>query len=332
MGSHSKISLALLLCACGAERATPPTTPEFGAERLQLTLTLHLENQTFDAAYFAALDGFARTAEQYGGRLTFEPRDAVVSAATSVPSRFDWRTLEARGHSIGSHAAIGGTDSMSLTDFTSAARARHEQLAPRVTRLDHISGNCGDVDWVRGVADAGFVATTATTVLCLYSMAADERPAEYRDLACRGATDPTCHQSYPSELTRRIHPWRAAGSASWLDDAADGPLVIFPGSGTLPCLEEEAVSSGRSLPSCTFTEADVTRALSELDAAIAAVDPGQINTFYWVWGSWALSSAEQPVFESFLAQVQQRIERGQLEWRNLAQMLDAYTAWETQHR
>jgi hypothetical protein len=335
------VAWALLAClgalACAPDVSDPDpwaTKPEAEAApgTLLLTMTLHLENQSFNADYFASLDGFARSFERYGGHLTFEPRDAVVNAAAQQTPAFDWRGLEARGHSVGSHAAIGGTQGMTLEDFTSDARDRHDQLSAQVNRLDHISGNCGDVDWVRGVSDAGFRATTATTVLCLYSMAAGDRPAEYRDLNCRGATDPTCHSSYPAALPQRVHPWRAASGASWLTDTPGGELVIFPGSGTLPCLAEEAASSGRSLPSCSFTEEDVTLALADLDAAIAASDEEQLNTFYWVWGSWSLSSAEQPVLESFLRRVDQRVDQGKVAWRSLGQMLDAYTAWEAEHR
>lgn len=299
---------------------------------LMLTITMHLENKTFDSAYFASLDSFAQTFEKHGGRLTLEPRDSAVMAAAGPPMLFDWKTLEARGHAVGSHAAIGGTTATTVPQFTAQAQMRHDQLAPRVSRLDHISGNCGNVDWVAGVSAAGFNFTTATTVLCLYSVAAADRPAPYQSLACSGATDPVCHQPYPSELEQRVHPWRAADGAHWLTDSATGKLVIFPGSGTLPCLEEEATSPGTSLPTCTLTSEDVTRALSDLDGAIALRDAGKINTYYWVWGSWSISAAEQPVLESFLSEVDKRVAKGQVQWASATKMYDAYIAWEKTHR
>lgn len=307
------------------------TTGGPGVAPVLLTITLHLENNTFDASYFAALDAFAATFEGHGGRLTFEPRDQVVGAAAGPPMLLDWKTLEARGHSVGSHAAIGGTNPISLAMFTAQAKMRHDQLAPRVNRLDHVSGNCGAVDWVTGVVDAGFTATTAATVLCLYSMDPADRPDPYKDLNCSGPTDPVCHQSYPADLPARLHPWRAKSGADWLTDDPAGELVVFPGSGTLPCLKEEADSPGGMLPTCDLTAEDVALALADLDAAVALADPDLINTFYWVWGSWSISPAEQPVLEDFLSAIDQRVAEGVVQWANVGDMLDAYAAWVKAH-
>lgn len=300
--------------------------------QLMLGMTLHLENKTFDSAYFAALDGFAKSFEAHGGKLTFEPRDTVVTAAAGPPQLLDWKTLEARGHSVGSHAGIGGTMATTLATFTAQATMRYNQLLPRLNRLDHVSGNCGNVDWVTGIADAGFKFTTAATVLCLYSMQPADRPAPYQTLNCSGATDPVCHKSYPSALSGRIHPWRAQDAGHWLTDSATGRIVVVPGSGTLPCLQEEATSSGTGLPTCTLTQEDVTRALADLDGAIALSDANQINSMYFVWGSWSISAAEQPVLDSFLAEVDKRIAKGQVRWSTLPAIYDAFLAWEKTHR
>ncbi len=310
-----------------ADGATDASTSDTSA--LMLTITLHLENKTFDAAYFASLDSFAQTVEKHGGKLTLEPRDSAVSGSTGL---FDWKKMEARGHAIGSHAAIGGTSSTTLESFTADAKARYAQLSPLVNRLEHVSGNCGNVDWVTGVVAAGFKATTASTVLCLYSIASADRPSPYQNLHCTGATDPTCHQSYPSELAQRVHPWRAATGANWLTDDRNGKLVILPGSGTLPCLEEEATAGGANIISCTLTQEDVTRGLADLDAAIALVDRSKVNTFYWIWGSWSLSDSEKPIFETFLTEVDKRVSKGQVRWSTTTEMVDTYTAWETTNR
>lgn len=307
------------------------TTGGPGVAPVLLTLTLHLENNTFDADYFAGLDAFAATFEAHGGRLTFEPRDQVVAAAAGPPMLLDWKVLEGRGHAVGSHAAIGGTMSIPLDMFTAQAKMRHDQLAPRVNRLDHISGNCGAVDWVAGVVAAGFRATTAATVLCLYSMDPADRPAPYMSLNCKGATDPVCHQPYPQELVERIHPWRAKSGADWLGDDPGGPLVVFPGSGTLPCLKEEADNQGDNLPTCSLTAEDVTLALADLDMAIAAADPELLNTFYWVWGSWSISPAEEAALASFLDAIDERVAAGTVKWAHVGDMLDAWDAWAQAH-
>lgn len=296
------------------------------------TLTLHLENaDAFDATYFAELEDFAGRVEAHGGRLTFEPRSPVTQAAAGPPPLLDWRTLEARGHSVGSHAAIGGTQAMPLDVFSAQAALAFDTLAPHVDRLDHVSGNCGDVDWVSGVVAAGFRATTAATVGCLLSIPEDARPTGYASLSCSGADDASCHAPYPSELVERIHPWRARDGATWLTDDPAGELVVFPSSGSLPCLEEEAQNPNQLVP-CTLTAEDVSRALADLDAAIVAAGPDQLATYYWVWGSFGLSADEAPVFEDLLVELDQRVASGQIAWASLGEMLAAYEAWESVHR
>jgi hypothetical protein len=330
------VTAVALLGACGTASSTADSgvadAGGGGGAALLVGMTLHLENKTFDSAYFASLDSFAKTFEGHGGRLTLEPRESCVTAAGGSPALFDWKTLEARGHSVGSHAAIGGVNPMSVADFTADAKARYDQLKPKVNRLDHVSGNCGDVDWVKGVVDAGFSATTAATVMCMYPMPAASRPAPYQTFSCTAPTDPVCHTAYPTDPAQRIHPWRVSSGATWLTDDPAGKLVIFAGSGSLPCLEEEATSTGAGLPKCTFTQEDVTRALATLDTAIGLVDPAKVNTFYWVWGSWALSAQEQPVLEAFLAEVDKRVAKGQVKWSSIGTMLDTYVAWEKTHR
>jgi hypothetical protein len=322
-----------LVAACGTSASSTVDGGGDGGQTssstLLLGMTLHLENKTFDSAYFASLDTFAKTFESHGGRLTLEPRTECVTAASAL---LDWKTLEARGHSVGSHAAIGGINPTSVTAFTADAKSRYDQLKPKVNRLDHVSGNCGDVDWVKGVVDAGFSATTAATVMCMYGMPASSRPAAYQNLACKAPTDPVCHTPYPTDPAQRVHPWRASSAATWLTDDPAGKLVIFSGSGSLSCLEEEATSTGTGLPTCTLTQEDVTRALADLDGAIAVTDPNKVNTFYWVWGSWAISAQEQPILETFLTEVDKRIAKGQVKWASIGTMLDTYVAWEKTHR
>lgn len=324
---------AFASCSSDGQSGTNPDQGSgAGSAYLRLGMTLHLENKTFDKAYFASLDSFAKTFESHGGKLTFEPRSEVVIAAAGPPQLFDWRMIEARGHAVGSHAAIGGTTATPLATFQSQAKMRYDQLLPRVNRLDHISGNCGNVDWITGIADAGFKFSTAATVLCLYSMQPTDRPAEYQALSCTSPTDPVCHKSYPSDLAMRIHPWRAQDSGHWLTDSKTGRIVLIPGSGTLPCLQEEATASGGGLPSCTLTTEDVTRALTELDGAIQLLDVNRVNSFYWIWGSWSLSAAEQPILDSFLSEVDKRIATGQVKWSTLPAIYDAYLDWEKTHR
>jgi hypothetical protein len=301
-----------------------------GVTPLLVTITLHLENaDTSTGTYFPALNAFAASFEAHGGKLTLEPRHTIAMESAGV---FDWRAMEARGHAVGLHAAIGGTEPTTLIEFNRVGQMRKGALAPLVDHLTHISGNCGDVDWVRGVTELGFTATTGSTVLCLYSVPAANRPSEYQSLSCSTAADRVCHHSFPSELSQRIHPWRAGSSEAWFTDDPTGALVIFPGSGTLPCLEEEATTTGPLPSMCKLTAEDVTRALADLDAAIAIVDSNKVNTYYWVWGSWAFDSTQQAALDAFLAAMDQRAARGQIRWANVTEMEAAYLSWEAAHR
>lgn len=261
--------------------------------------------------------------------LTLEPREEVIAdAGVAGPAL---ASLEAAGHAVGSHAAAGTESGLTQSDFERLLGRRRMSLRRVVSRVDHVSGICSPLDFVTAAANAGFSFTTGATAQCILAMT--DRPAGYEDLTCAAATDTRCHAAYPSALTDRIHPWRALDGAHWLTDDPAGRLVVIPSSGSVPCLEEEATATGR-ITSCRLDDADVTRALADLDAAIAAVDPARVNTYYWVWGSWDWSSTaiDPTALNRLLTEVARRAAAGQVQWASAAAMYDAYVAWESAHR
>lgn len=297
---------------------------------LLLGLTVHLENhRPYDSAYATALQNFAATFAASGAVLTLEPRDEVISDGGVVAPTLS--TLEGAGNSVGSHAAAGMESGLTLGDFTHQLFTKRGALLSVVDRVDHVSGICSPLDFVGAAVSAGFAFTTGATAACILAMT--DRPAGYEDLSCASADDARCHASYPTELAQRIHPWRALDGAHWLTDDPAGRLVVIPSSGSVPCLTEEAASSGR-LTNCRLDDSDVTTALADLDAAIAQVDPDRVNTYYWVWGSWNwTSSAVDPsALARLLSEVDRRVRAGTVQWATAAQMYDAYVAWEATHR
>lgn len=291
-----------------------------------LTITLHLENHApYDATYAAELRQFADAFAARGGRLTLEPRRALFMPADPAVIE-TLRQLEAGGHAVGAHAAIGAEDGLSQVDFVTELAAGRAELLDVAARVDHVSGICSPLDFVGAAADAGYAFTTAATVYCLFAMAPEARPEGYEDLVCNGAIDPVCHRSYPDDAALRIRPWRTDTGAQWLTDVPNGRIVLLPGSGSLPCLAEE--SGGDSLPGdCVLADGDLEIAFADLDASLATRDAAGYFTYYWIWGSWDAASATPEALASLLDGIDERVDAGDLVWANATEMYDGYVAW-----
>jgi hypothetical protein len=302
-----------------------------GRAALSVAVTVHLENHApYDAAYATALRAFAGVFARHGAHLTLEPRQEVLMGDASV--RAALAELEGAGHALGSHAAVGDMAGLTLPTFTTALAGRRSALLMTARRADHVSGICSSLDFVGAAAGAGFSFSTGSTALCMLAMAPADRPAGYATLSCAGATDPACHRSYPTAVDARIHPWRARDGAHWLTDDPAGRVVILPGSGTLPCLQEETRSTGSALPTCTLADDDLALGLADLDDAVTRVDANRVNTYYWVWGSWAPERVDSAVLERFLTAMDERVARGVVRWSTGPAMYDAFVAWESSHR
>lgn len=340
--------LSVLLLSCSAHEGSTAadagsTTDDSGADSspdgaaeaatLRLGMTVHLEEggagwQFFDdemyATYTDRLRSYGATFVKHGAKLTFEPREQLVAqVAMRGDSIFD--ELAAMGHSFGSHAAAGAEADLTYESFVATLTDRRESLERVADSVEHVSGNCSELDWVSAVADAGFGFTTGTTVYCLLSMPPDARPPEYQDLECTSAVG-ECHASYPSEISERVHPWRPFDGASWLTHNDKGPIVIIPGAGTLPCLEEEAAGTSGA---CTLTDGDVKLSLGEVDQAIGYVDANLVNTFYFVW-SFGID-LEEASLDAWLTAIDDRVAAGTIVWNTVNEMVQAYVEWEETH-
>jgi len=312
--------------APGVDAASDDSRPA-RPDPLQLAVTVHLESggvpgTVFDAPWWDRFESLVTIFEAHGAVLSLEPRVDVLTGVG--PARLT--ALRARGHEIGLHAAVGGTD---YDAFVAQLRMRRDRLETAVGPIEHVSGNCGTFDWIGGVAEAGFEFTTAATVGCLLSIPVATRPDEFDALTCpRGAIDPVCHRAYPDTSEGTVHAWRAASGESWLTDDATGGVVVLPSRGTLDCIVEEM--RGGMDGACTLEDDDISLALSELDEAVRVRDPSRPAQQYFVW---SYGRALDPAaLERFLSAVDERIARGEVEWATVNGAYHSFVAWEETHR
>jgi hypothetical protein len=181
----------------------------------------------------------------------------------------------------------------------------------------HVSGIVSHCDWVTAAADAGYLFTTGQVAYAVMSMPPENRPPEYRNCPSPAA----CHDVFPPELDARLHPWRMNSGLDWLTPSPNGRLVLIPASGELTHMEEDATgqSSGTGED---LTQADIDYFIRELEQAIALAQPGQVNTYYV---SWSLGAPLDPgMLETWLQRIAPYVASGQVEWKTLPEMYEAY--------
>ncbi len=264
----------------------------------------HLDQARFER-HAQLMREYASLFETYGAKLTWESKEVTDGA-------LEWGDnvlleMQQRGHGVGVHADIGGQKNYDCSRFSADLRAEKEQLESLGVTVRHVSGIVSHCDWVTAASDAGYLFTTGNVAYAVMSMPPESRPAEYRD--CQ--TPAACHDVFPAELEARLHPWRANSGADWLTNAPNGKLVILPSSGGL-CVRQKSDD-----PSC-----DVF--FRELEQAIALAQPGQVNAYYV---SWSLGQPiELDVLEAWLQRMDAYVRAGQVEWKTLPDMYDAYIA------
>ena len=302
----------------GGEGTTQPQVPtEAAAEPtvsdekaiLYLGIMVHLEGWNDDqdqerfAQHVQLMREYASLFETYGAKLTWESKEVTDGALKWGDNVL--LEMQQRGHGVGVHADIGGNKNYNCRNFAAGLRAEKEQLESLGVTVRHVSGIVSHCDWVTAAADAGYLFTTGNVAYAVMSMPAENRPPEYRD--CQ--TPASCHDVFPAELEARLHPWRANSGADWLTHDPNGKLVILPSSGGL-CVRPKSDD-----PSCEAF-------FRELEQAIALAQPGQVNTYYV---SWSLGqSIELDVLEAWLQRIDAYVKAGQVEWKTLPEMYDAY--------
>ncbi len=276
---------------------------------LYLGLMIHLEGwgDDKDEAKFEQhariVREWASLFETYAAKLTFESKELTDGSILWGDNVL--LEMQQRGHGVGVHADIGGQLNYNCARFADDLRAEKEQLETLGVVVRHLSGNTSHCDWVTASADAGYLFTTGIVSYSVMSMPAALRPPEYRD--CE--TPSECHDVIPSDLSGRIHPWRADSGLDWLTHDPNGRLVILAESGEMPTQLE-----------------DIDAFIAELEEAISLAESGMVNIYYV--GKSIGSPVETEVVEAWLQRIEPYVQSGQVQWMTLPEMYEAYVQWE----
>lgn len=305
--------------------ATSVPLPAEDETVLYLGIMVHLEHWE-DASDEAAFEQHVQLVREYadlfeahGARLTWESKELTEGIHRWGDNVL--REMEQRGHGVGVHADIGGYRRYDCSRFADELRVEREELEALGVTVRHVSGIPSHCDWVTAAAEAGYLFTTGQVAYSVMSMSEEQRPLPYRDCA-----DPlTCHDVFPPRLADRIHPWRINSGADWLTHDPDGALVMLAASQGLACMEEElADTAGQG---CSFDSTDIDYFVQELEKAIALSEPGEINIYY-VWWSLGEQLLDRDLLEEWLGRIQPYVQAGQVEWRTLPEIYEAYVQWQ----
>lgn len=309
---------------CPIDCGTPSSTSAAQGPVLYLGIMVHLEGWDDDKVqdkfeqHARLIREYASLFETYGAKLTLESKEVTDGALRWGDNVL--LEMAQRGHGIGVHADIGGQRDYDCGRFAADLRQEWLQLESLGVTVRHVSGNTSHCDWVAATVEAGYRFTTGQVAYSVMSMPVEQRPPAYRD--CKSPS--TCHQVFPPELEDRLHPWRAASGADWITHDPTGQLVILASSQGLPCMQEEL--TGQSTKGCVFTAEDIDYFTEELEKAIALAEKDKVNIFYV---SWSLGSPlDQALLEEWLQRIAQYVQTGQVEWKTLPEMYDAYIQWE----
>lgn len=252
-------------------------------EPLDLAISIHAEgfddrNRDVYRRHLAALETVAAEAEAAGIIFTFELGRPFADGALAADDGWVAR-LPSRGQAVGVHADLG-FPALPPRQFERRLR-EHKELVESLlgAPVDHVSGVCSEGPWVEPIIAAGFAAATGMVEYCLKSL--DSIPAGYDAdavAACRTPAD--CHGQAPTDLDRKLHPWRTSTSADWLTKEPNGALWLIAGE------------SGTGLP-------DTAEEFAAIVADyVAAREPGRSNSLVFAW---SIGTPPTPGFVTSLA-------------------------------
>jgi len=304
---------------------------------LYLGFMLHLEGwdrEPEDEDYFRDHAAAARTMadvfEERGAKVTFEARPEFVQGCVNWDDNV-LKELYERGHGIGVHADVGGNPNEGLTqeefvNTIASLKVGMEDLLGYEVR--HVSGTCSDLDWVNAGIDAGYEFTTGNVAYCVMSMPYENRPDEFKECI----TPRECHDAFPVDLKDRLHPWRMSSGENWVEHDEDGELVILPAGNLIkgfgPRTPEEielkmGPKSNLQSSGSYLDEGDIDVFIESLGEAVALSEEGKTNIYYVAW-SIGHPLIDEEAFDYFFEQIQPFIDSGQVEWKTLPEMYDAY--------
>ncbi len=309
--------------------ASPPSPAPDGLPPLYLGLSVHLEgyplgnnkigyNEEVYARYSERILAYSDLANRYDMPITWETANLIGPSETFEPNVL--LELYQRGDGVGVHADLGGNDDRAVDEdaFTFELRKLRAQMEDMGIPVVHASGICSELDWVTGARKAGFQATSGAVNYCLRALPVDQQPEVVR--TCAGPGDGACHDPYPGEFPAALHPWRAADGSSWTTPADEG-LLIVPTVGTIHGIYEAKTGSDSHTHN-QMTREDVEVARQVIEEGLAARSRDQLNAFFFVWSFG--QAIDEALLHAFFSGVQPYVERGDVVWQTLPELIETY--------
>jgi hypothetical protein len=303
-----------------------------GDVTVYLTVTVHLEGWQVEqpevfTQYAAKIREYSDFTRLHGATFTWETANLIEPCFSSDNLLYELQ--HTRHDGVGVHADLGGrATELGYTQLqfnTELAQMKRDMEALGVTVV-HVSGICSELDWIDAAISAGFKGVTGTVEYCLKSLAPEELPSGYEDVAT--CTNPSeCHDPYPGDPLERLLPYRVSSGTDWTTPDPGGRLILFHSSGAVPCLYESAQTGGGSHTRCVFDQEDITQALSEIDFAVQHADPTKLNTIIFTWSIGSLPP--MPLLGDLLDAVKkQYVDTRKVVWKTLPEMIELYEEWE----
>ncbi|NRA09936.1 MAG: hypothetical protein HRU02_17395 [Myxococcales bacterium] len=249
-----------------------------------LTSMTHMEGNASDndslAAFLAnvhLLEAAMTLAEANGAILTIETEQPFARANVTWKRNFLQEILN-RNHGVGTHCDVGyGDPSMSQRDYERELRVNKTLVDDLVgaTHNTGCSGAGGDVDWVRGLANAGFEYVDGVVGMHYMPTRPWSRPAGYTNEAIR--FDGLYHAQVPVDLLDRTYLRTLADVRDLEHDAVGGQLVLS--SGGLGKLQ--GIAEGGYVSQAFFASSSSPAGSSKLVLDVDDVD-ALVELIYWI--------------------------------------------------
>lgn len=286
-----------------------------------ITMMVHLEGWENEATnrdsferHTTVVRELATLFNEHDAKATFEAKPEFVEGCAKWGDNV-LLELYNEGHGIGVHADAGGNadwQNLSQEEFTQQiAKMKTDMESVLGHEVRHVSGICSSLDWVKAAVDAGYEFTSGMVGYCAMSLPQESRPNEYK--FCSSPSK--CHGEIPVELEDRVHPWKASSGQNWLEADPNGELVLLAPENVLSSLGDGEDSE--------WDESDIEEYIRRLKEVITYSEQGKITTFY-VGLSIGNANLDEEMFEKWFEAIQPYVDAGQVKWKTLPEMYDAY--------
>jgi hypothetical protein len=272
--------------------------------------------------HVARLRNTMEIASAHSGVITIESELPFAIGCETWGLNMMAEVLEA-GHGVGTHCDRDrdAPDDMPYADFVAELIEKKAAVDALVgpennTGCSGAGGGIGGIDWVNGVADAGFGYINAIVSMHYLSMPMDDRPEGWSDTYIQAVVS---HEPAPADLFDRIYLRRLADSEDFEHDP-DGRLVMSAGGLGVLINMAEGEESG------VFTVADVDAMVALIEEVDAGRDPTRVAKVDVHLSLEVMGDEATDVLTYFFAELERLAEAGTIQWATQAEVVAAYTA------